>query len=302
MNISTSFLFVPATKAMNFLEKVFEEDSSLRLCKAVIFDLEDSVPDSLKQQSALELVKLLYKRSSFLLQRMQIYIRLNAIDSGFLIHDVEILRPLIQQYPIGLMLAKCRDCSQIQEIHQRLLASMTNRIIPTIETLQGYIYREEIFSYAKMHSFPGIAFGAGDMSLELLIERNYELLPLQKIMADLLIESKIHQVSLIDSPSRILPKPEDGWERDLVRECEWSFKNGFSGKIAIHPGQLPFIEQFYSNTPNIEMAEKIMTFYSQNSNSNAHKHPITGDYIGLPVLKMAKKSFLQHPPQDNNHA
>jgi citrate lyase subunit beta / citryl-CoA lyase len=297
----TSFLFVPANKVSHFFEKLATGDIHLKNQHSLIFDLEDSVPNPLKKESVKILAEIL-ENQRLIPMTVPLFIRVNALDSGFLEQDINILREVLIKKDLGLMLSKCASVAHINYLYESLLAKSTKRIIPLIETLEGYKNREQIFSFSKQCHFPYVAFGAGDMSLELGIERDYQLIALQKIMADLLVESKFYKIPLLDSPSRILPKNQEGWEKQLVDECQWSVKNGFSAKMAVHPAQLAIIDAIFQKSSKLEAAKRLLTLYGESTNTNAIKNPMTGDYIGLPTLKMAKNiTFHQSTTTGKSH-
>jgi|GEM_PF-1131854 len=283
-----SLLFVPANKSNRFVSDFLKGKFHTQKPSALIFDLEDSIPDNSKKQAAEMLRSVLDESAGKLAQHTEIYVRINGIDSDFFEQDLEILGNHAGD-TAGIMLSKCSSGAAVQMLCSLIHDRKTRRIIPLIETLTGYENRREIMSFANEKGYRLIAFGAGDMSLELGIERNYDLVVLQKIIADLLIEARINNVFLIDSPSRILPSRGESWKEDLLKECNWAFENGFYAKMAVHPAQVESIENVFSKKTDDEWAEEIIRHFDNAAQTNAIRNPATGDYIGLPVLKSAKR-------------
>jgi citrate lyase beta subunit len=187
---------------------------------------------------------------------------------------------------IGIMLPKCgndEDLKSVEEFHRPLVP-----IIPTIETIEGFEYRNNIFDLSKKIGVKCIAFGAGDMSLDLGIERNYALPVLRHVICALLVSAKRYKLDLIDSPSRVLPGKGSDWEQLIAEECVFASDNGFSGKLAIHPSQVRIIEQVFNSESKIERARKVLADFENNPQTQTVRSSETGDYIGTPVLRYAK--------------
>jgi citrate lyase beta subunit len=76
-------------------------------------------------------------------------------------------------------------------------------------------------------------------------------------------------------------------EEALEAECRWTCMNGFDAKYAVHPGQVPIIEKVFGSKWDVDQAVRILDEFNRHDSLNSIRSGITGDYIGLPVLKQA---------------
>jgi citrate lyase beta subunit len=281
-----TFLFVPGNKSDEFLNKLIEQQLPHSFPANLIFDLEDSIPDELKNQTRSNLTSVLNHALSRTWP-LNIYVRINAKSSSFFTADSSWFEPFWGT-PIGLFLSKCESENDIKTlIEQR--QSNRNPIIPIVETLNGYMNRMAISQYVAEQELTYISFGAGDMSMELDIQRNYSISLLQHALLETVLAAKMHGLSIIDSPSRILPKADSLWAKPLEEECRWSVENGFNAKFAIHPEQVEFIERIFAEKYNLDSAQQKRDAFKSNRTSNALRASENGNYIGLPVLKHAQR-------------
>jgi citrate lyase beta subunit len=192
------------------------------------------------------------------------------------------------------MLSKCASADELRLFLSSLQRDNLTGVIPLIETIDGHRNRKDIFHFALQQGCECVAFGAGDMSYELGIRRDYNLVLLQRIIADLLIEAKRSRINIIDSPSRILPGAGDDGASRLLGECAWSRDNGFQGKLAVHPAQIAAIESTFSRPADDTLSERILQMFEGVGTTRAWRCPETGNYVGLPSMRAALRSRERH--------
>ncbi|OOZ42794.1 HpcH/HpaI aldolase/citrate lyase family protein [Solemya elarraichensis gill symbiont] len=255
---------------------------------AIIFDLEDSIRDEYKE-SARELLRSVFTEYSDTCGDLfRCWVRINDRSSEFFSDDLKWLHSFDTRH-FGVKIPKCsgrEDIIALEHLH-----SDSTPIIPTIEALKGYENRDIIMESAQQTGIKNIGFGAGDMTLELDIERDYTLPILQHIICELVIASKRHGLDLIDSTSRVLPKSGSGWQALIEEEVAFSCANGFSGKKAIHPEQVPVIERVFSSRHerDVVRAREVMDDIDSQSKTRAIRSSKTGNYVGNPSIKHATR-------------
>ena len=176
----------------------------------------------------------------------------------------------------------------------KVVHSPTAPMIPTIETLEGYENREAIMAYANEIGVQQIGFGAGDMTLELGVDRDYALPVVQHVICNLIITAKRHGLDLIDSVSRVLPGEGREWQAPIAEEARFARANGFAGKKAIHPAQVPIIEEVFNAQRELDRARKLLVDFDDRNPTRAVRSSETGDYVGTPSLKRAERTLLAH--------
>lgn len=286
MKSNFSYLFVPALKTDSFFNSLESEHFDKVLPHSVIFDLEDSINNNFKENARNGLNQAIYKNYNLKKNHFKWYVRINSYSSPYFDDDIKWFSSL-KEKNIGVMLPKCNNQKELEALKQNIEHQILT--IPLIETIEGFENRDSIFNYAKSLGIKDIAFGAGDLSLELGVERDYDLTILQYIIASLLVTSKKTGLRLIDSPSRILPGKNVNWEHLLTKECIWANKNGFSGKMAVHPAQVSFIERTFSNEGKKIWAQKVLNDFEKSNKMQAIRSSESGNYIGTPILKYAQK-------------
>ena len=80
-------------------------------------------------------------------------------------------------------------------------------------------------------------------------------------------------------------KDEDG----LKRECEAAVRDGFSGKMAIHPAQVPVINAAFTPPPgDVERAKTIIQLF-EDAGPDAGVLSLDGKMIDRPHLRQAER-------------
>jgi citrate lyase beta subunit len=282
-----SHLFVPATKADTYFKKLDTNHDDSTLPYVVVFDLEDSIGGAFKDSARELLRNTIATHFSRYGQLFRWYIRINPSTSPWFSDDLALLREF-SDYRIGLRLPKCRDREDLVAVEE--YHSPTAPVIPAIETLQGYSNRDRICEYCSKIQVRSLGFGAGDLSMELGIERDYSLPVLQHLYCALLITTRRHGLNLFDTPSRVLPSADTACEEQLADECFTALENGFTGKGAVHPSQVKIIESVFSSNSKIAWAKKLLWEFEKKNDpaTRAVRSKEDNTYAGTPSLKYAK--------------
>ena len=210
-----SLLFVPAKKKM--LEKIAGFDAD-----AVIIDLEDAVADQDKE-AALEEVKAFLQKGPC----EKLYVR---IDGRYIDRQLSAL----QEFPLkGYMLPKFQDPENFAPWAH---CFVQKQIIALVETPKGAVNIQKIVSCPWVSA---IAFGAEDYTACTGMKNSAE--TLHYVKSRLVMYAKAFDKNIFDTPSFILDDMQQ-----LQQEAELDLNMGFDGKLAIHPKQVPVINQVFT--------------------------------------------------------
>ncbi len=251
-----SWLFVPG-------------DSEKKIAKAlgsgadiVILDLEDSVAPQNKSP-AREITSAALGRGS----KATLYIRVNALDSGLTRED---LMAVIRHRPQGFMLPKS-TCGDDVRALERMIADEAKVqamepyappiIAITTETAASLFALGSYQACSK--SLAAMCWGAEDLSAELgalsaYDESGHYTAPYQLARSLCLIGARAAGAEPIDGVFT-----DYGDLEGLRLSCQKALRDGFSGKLAIHPAQLSIInEVFTPSGEDIRQAKAIIRAFA----------------------------------------
>ncbi|MDG4884918.1 CoA ester lyase [Mesorhizobium sp. WSM4884] len=245
-----SLLFVPGDSERK-LEKGLGTGADV-----VIVDLEDSVATANK--AAARAVA-----ASFIANRKQpissaIYVRVNDLTTGLTDDDLAALVPV---KPDGIMLPKSNSGQDVQQLAAKLRVHEAEnglpdggiRILPIItETAAGVLAAA---SYAGASArLAGLTWGAEDLSAAIGARsardesgRYTDLFRLARTLT--ILAAGAAEVAAIDT---VFPDFRD--MAAFEAECREAERDGFTGKMAIHPAQVPVINAAF--TPSAEAIER----------------------------------------------
>jgi citrate lyase subunit beta/citryl-CoA lyase len=268
-----SLLFVPA-------------DAERKIAKAlqiaadvVILDLEDSVAPDRKEAARRLAAECLTDRQS---AQPQLFVRVNSDATGLLAADLEAVMP---GRPDGLMLPKAEGGKDVLHLVQRLAQRVPVIAIAT-ETASAMF---AVASFAQAAPpLIGMAWGAEDLSSDLgaVASRDAEgrlTDPYRLARTLCLLGARAAGVEPIDTVYL------DFRDRDgLGRECAAAMRDGFSGKLAIHPEQIDIInEAFTPSAAAIAEARAVIDAFS--AAGDAGVVAIDGRMYDIPHRRRAEK-------------
>jgi (S)-citramalyl-CoA lyase len=231
-----SWLFTPATKADRF-SRAAEVGADV-----LIIDLEDAVALSDKQKARSAALQYLEEAVG---NRLPCALRINAVVTRAGIDDLHSLLESSAQ-PDYIILPKCDSTGFVSMV--RLLLDQTRKkteIIALIESATGV---ESLHGIVTSDIKPAaLLFGAADMAADLDAKRDWEALSF--VRSRIIQGAALTRVAVIDSPYFDI-EDLDG----LKRETRAAKNLGFHGKSAIHPKQIPIINEIF--TPSAEEVAK----------------------------------------------
>lgn len=249
-----SWLFVPGDSPGK-LEKCWTVGAD-----AVVVDLEDAVGPANKEaarQIAAEVLAAADRRGT------TAFIRLGASFGEQAIADIE---ATLRARPDGYVLPKVEDAAQIVTIARALdgleeryaLQRGTIRLIPIVTETPRAVQRLEELCLAHRRN-AAVIWGSEDLSAELGSRRvkgpDGTMLDVFRVVRALtLIAASGAGLPAIDTPVVELS------DLDRLRaECEEAAASGFTGKLAMHPAQVPVINAgFLPSRQEVEHARALL--------------------------------------------
>jgi len=274
-------LFVPGTSPDRYLK------AQAGTAGALILDLEDSVPKASKSEARSNVVDMLSAQPA----HQQVWVRVNPASSQLLLAD---LAAVVSAKPFGILLPKCSGRKSLITVCHYLDALETaagielgqTKILPIVtETAESMFHLGE-FAGSTSRLW-GLTWGGEDLSADIGAINNKEggryTEPYRLARSMCLYAAAAARVRAIDTVSVAINQP------DLVRaESAESFRDGFVGKMAIHPSQLASInETFCYSNEQIAWAQKVVAALGCRNGSGAVQ--LDGQMIDEPHLVIAHR-------------
>ena len=265
-----SWLFVPADSERK-IAKALDSDAD-----AVIFDLEDSVAPAQKA-TAREILKGLPKRSN----GPEWWVRVNPLGSEYHKDDLTLIG---SAYVHGIVLPKAESGADVIELAHRTGNIPIHAIVTeTAASLFGLLsYRDPKSPLAAM------SWGAEDLSAALgassKTDADGNLSFTYKLARSLCLAGAVAAgVQPVDGVFADF-KDEDG----LRAEAEAARREGFTGKLAIHPAQVPVINFAFTPSPDeVRHAEEIVAAFE--AHPDAGVLSVGGKMVDRPHLVQARR-------------
>ncbi len=242
-----SFLFVPGDS-----EKKLDKGLSSG-ADALIIDLEDSVAADRKAQArtiALSFLQAVSQQA----QRPRLLVRVNALDTGLTDDDLD---AVVAGTPDAILLPKAAGGVSVTHLHAKLSAREAIAGLPDGVIGIVAIATETAASLFTTGTYggssprlKGLTWGAEDLSADLGSEANRD------DDGNFLDPYRLARVLCLAGAAAAGVQPIDTVyvdfrnEAGLRREAEEARRDGFTGKMAIHPAQVAVINDVF--TPNAE--------------------------------------------------
>jgi citrate lyase subunit beta / citryl-CoA lyase len=280
-----SLLFVPADGGSK-LDKAMASGAD-----AVIVDLEDSIAAEGKvaaRKSAADFVRDAVKEA----KRPRLLVRVNAIATGLIDDDLD---AVVSARPDAIMLPKAEGGAGVVHADAKLAVREATGGLPDGHVKIVAIATETATALFLAGTYrgasarlTGLTWGAEDLSAELGAEVNRGadgrfLDPYRLARALCLAGAAAAQVQAIDTIAADF--------RNLAalrREIEEARRDGFTGKMAIHPAQVPVINEVFTPTAEaIAKARAVIAAFEMNPGKGTVG--IDGVMYDRPHLERAKQ-------------
>lgn len=281
-----SLLFVPG-------------DSERKLAKAadsgadaLILDLEDSVSQSRKVE-ARQIV------ASFLTKAQRgagtpwLIVRINALDTGLSDDD---LAAVVSASPDIILLPKAGSGAEIQDLSARIAVLEVEAGLEEGKILIHALMTETAGGMlsagsfaAKSERLSALAWGAEDLAADIGASSNKDAngvyTDVFRMARSLTILAAAH--SRVDAIDTVFTDFKD--LEGLEAECRAAVRDGFNGKMAIHPDQVAVINKtFTPQAEDVERAVRILALFAA-AGPDAGVLSLDGKMIDRPHLRQAQR-------------
>ena len=266
-----SLLFVPGLRPDRF-EKALGAGADI-----VCVDIEDAVALPRKEEARALSLPLFAGDYTGDVERM---LRVNSLSSAEGLRDVLALKACAAPPP-ALMLAKIGSAEEIALYDALLDGSCAGiRYHVIIESTDGLANVQAIARASER--IDSLLFGAVDMSADLRAAQSWEALLYAR--SAVVHAAARNGLDLLDVPWLNLGDP-DG----LAVEARASAALGFTGKAAIHPDQIPVVNDIFSpSADEIARARRIVEAFRE---SDTGLLMVDGELIELPVLRTMHRTL-----------
>lgn len=270
MSEPRSWLFVPADSEKKVM-KALESDAD-----AVILDLEDSVAPA-RKKAAREILKALPKRSN----GPQWWVRVNPLGSEYHKDDLKLIG---SAYVHGIVLPKAESGADVIELSHRTGAIPVHAIVT--ETPASLF---NLLSYRDPASpLVAMSWGAEDLSAALgassKLDEAGELGFTYKLARSLCLAGAV--AAGVQPVDGVFADFRD--DKGLKREAEAARREGFTGKLAIHPAQVAIINAaFTPSKDEVRHAQAIVAAFE--AEPDAGVLSVAGKMVDRPHLVQARR-------------
>jgi len=288
-----SLLFVPADSPRK-LEKGMVSGAD-----ALIIDLEDSIAVDGKakaRQSAAAFLKEVMPSAA----RPIILVRVNGLQTGFTDADLDAIAPA---KPDAIMLPKAEGGASVVHVDAKLAVREAQnalpdghiKVLPIATETAAAMFLAGTFAGSSKRLI-GLTWGAEDLSAELGAQANRDaagrfLDPYRLARVLCLAGAAAAGIPAIDTVYVDFHNA-DGFRR----ECEDACRDGFTGKMAIHPAQVPIINEVFTPAAKaVEHARAVIAAFA--ANPGAGVVGIGGVMYDRPHLVRAKQLLARAEAQ-----
>lgn len=280
-----SMLFVPGDS-----DRKFAKAATIG-ADALILDLEDSVAPSMKLEARAKVAARIDPDAP---RDWLFFVRVNALDTDMIFDDMAaVVKPGLD----GLLIPKAEGSDDIARIAAALdqLEARAGMVIGSVkiavvatETARAMF---TLGSYAPAHPrLVALTWGAEDLAAALGATANKEengewTSPYQIARVMCLFAASAAGVLGLDTLYTDFRNPEG-----LEADCRRSRRDGFSGRLAIHPDQVAIINRCFSPSDS-EIAEAQMIVDAFAAQPDAGTLGINGKMYDVPHLKAAQKTL-----------
>ncbi|MEO5706592.1 MAG: CoA ester lyase [Alteraurantiacibacter sp.] len=285
-----SWLFVPG-------------DSERKLAKAgvcgadaVVIDLEDAVAPEAKAMARTQAARWLsaHRQQVIAGAATSRWVRINAFDSNLWREDLAVI---LSGRPDGIMVPKAKGPEQMRmlsaemyELEQRNgIAPNATRIVPMVGETAASALTIAAYATDELPRLAGITWGAQDLAAALGATRSRDGKTgewsdtFRLVRSQALLAAHARHAAAIETPYADFADL-----KGLKAMAEAARADGFTGMLAIHPDQVPVINQAFTPTDK-EAAEarRIVDLFAANPGAGAL--PLDGRMVEQPHLLQARR-------------
>ena len=284
-----SLLFVPADSEKKLAK------STTSAADVLILDLEDSVAEARKPEARGMAAEFIGAHAAGIAPKL--FVRINPLDTPFAMAD---LAAVVGPGLAGVVLPKTRSAADAQRLAHSLDALEARagveagavRIVPVATETAEAMLSMPTWAQVRVPRLAGITWGAEDLSAAVGAvsnrEASGEYAPLYVLAHSLcLAAATAAGVPAIDTV-HVDFRDAAG----LAAACRASRRRGFRGRLAIHPDQVPVINEAYTpSEAELAHARRIVEAFA--ANPDAGTLSLDGTMIDRPHLAQALRTLGQ---------
>lgn len=268
-----SLLFVPSNRTDRF------EKASRSGADAVILDLEDSVGVSQKAASRdnLQVAADLATGAG-----RSVYVRVNPVDTEWHTEDLAAAARIGAR---GVIVPKCEDADVVDRIDRGLAAGL--ELVLIIETAEGVLNAVQLAR--PTGRVRRISFGAYDFALDMGVvpEQAHALMTSSRIQVAMAAVAA--GVQPIDTAFADVRDPDA-----MRRQTEEAHGMGFTGKFAIHPDQVPIVNEVLSpSSTEIDTAQRIVAAFDAAERDGIAAITVDDKLVDYPIAQRAQATLAR---------
>jgi (S)-citramalyl-CoA lyase len=264
-----SWLFCPGSRPERFAK------ATASGADAVIVDLEDAVPLAEKDGARGHAVAWLRAERP---AGVACALRINALGTVAGLRDV--LAIVESGVAPDYLVVPKTESAEVLGLLDTLLTGpcARTRLLPLVETARGLAAADALAAQPRVD---GLLFGGADLAAELRAEMSWE--PLLFARARLVQAAATADIAVVDVPCLAL---DDG--AALREETSRARRMGFTGKLAIHPGQVATINSAYTPTESeLERARRVIAADAAGGGVAV----VDGRMVDAPVVRAAARTI-----------
>jgi citrate lyase subunit beta/citryl-CoA lyase len=280
-----SLLFVPGDSERK-LAKSLESGAD-----ALILDLEDSVALEAKPKARV-MTRDFLKAAGARPKRPRLYVRTNALPTGLVDDDLE---AVVAAKPDGIMLPKCESAADVILLDAKLsvaealagVEDSATRILAIVTETAASLFGLGGYSGASPR-LEGLTWGAEDLSADVgsIAIRHADGTftdPYRLARALCLFAASAARVLPIDS---VFANFQD--LTGLRADAEAGARDGFVAKMAIHPAQVPVINEIFTpSNAALDWARAVVAAFAKNPGAGVVAYE--GEMLDKPHLDRAER-------------
>ena len=277
-----ALMYVPGSSL-----KMLDKSLSMKI-DSIVWDFEDGVSISSKQDARDNIHKLLNELNPINHKLSEILVRINHINSGF--EDDDLKACLTAKYtPRGLIVPKVENSNDLLYVSKYIKKPMS--IIAMVESASSLLNLKDILSNFKEKNtnenaiLTSLIFGGDDYAASIGIDRTLDNKEIDYARNMCLHVAKAFNLQAIDIVTKEF-KDFDKLKYDILQ----GKKIGYDGKQVIHPNQIDLSKKLFSPTKEkIIWAEKVIKAYKKNKKLGIGAFEVENEMIDLPTIKIAQK-------------
>jgi citrate lyase subunit beta/citryl-CoA lyase len=255
-----SYLFAPGDQPRK-LDKAMRSGAD-----ALLIDLEDSISTERKVQ-ARQVAADFLKEAITAADRPRLFVRVNGHETGLIDDDLD---AVMVGRPDGILLPKAEGGASVTHLDAKLavrearhgIADGATKIMALATETAAAMFTGGSYRGSSARLI-GLTWGAEDLSAELGAEANRDaqghfLDPYRLARSICLMAAAAGGVQAVDTVY-VDYRNETGFRR----ETEDGRRDGFTGRMAIHPAQVPVINEVFTPTPAaIDHARRVIAAFA----------------------------------------